>query len=98
MDDEEDDPPELQIVTKFFDGQVARILREDGSHIPAHVYQPGPNGFVVAKWVEEQEEFELEVPNTCCKDGVLQLGTATQPPVTRKPAGVKKEEKKEEAA
>ena len=71
-------------------GKVARILREDGSQTSADIYQPGPNGFVIAKWVEEQEELELEVPNSCCKEGLLQIGMAAEK-VMKKPAAMQAE-------
>ena len=87
---EDEEPMHLAIVSKFFDGKVARILREDGSQTSADMYKPGPNGFVIAKWVEEQEELELEVPNSCCKEGLLQIGMAAEK-VMKKPAAMQAE-------
>ena len=43
----------LAVVSKYFDGRVAKLLREDGTESHADDYRRGPNGFAVAVWLED---------------------------------------------
>ena len=81
---EEQHDHEQPIVSKYFDGQVAWALKADGSTSAADTYDQGPHGFVIARWLVERAELEMEVPNACCEAGVLKV---YQPcPVKKRPA------------
>ena len=75
-DNGEDSTTELAVVTKYFDGTHAKMLLEDGAEVLADQYKHGPRGFVIAEWLDQGKSLELEVPNVCCEDGVLNLQRA----------------------
>ena len=47
------------------------MLMSDGVVINADLYEPGPDGLVVAKWLHNNDMLHLEMPNARCQHGVL---------------------------
>ena len=62
---------EAKVITKHYDGKVATMLMSDGVVINADLYEPGPDGLVVAKWLHNNDMMHLEIPNARCQNGVL---------------------------
>lgn len=87
MREEEDDATPV-IVSKYFDGRRACALRDDGNIEFADTYTPTETGFVRAQWLVEGVYLDLEIPNTCCRDGVLVFETPA-PSVLKRPAQAK---------
>ena len=77
---------ELKCIAKQFDGKQAIAIFSDGSQFTADQYVPGPDGFVIAKWLHDGSEQNLEVPNNYLVNGGLTEPCAVQKP---KPAGNK---------
>lgn len=67
---------------------------EDGSQCMADLYERGPDGFVIARWVEHDATLVLDLPNRCCEKGALKLQAVAKPsaptmrtkPVCKRPA------------
>jgi hypothetical protein len=53
---------EEKVVTMYFNGKVAIALKADGTTTSADVYHKGSNGFIIAEWLAEKLELQLEVP------------------------------------
>ena len=76
---------EVDIVSTYFDGKKAVALRSDGTTASADSYDPGPNGFVVARWLLDKRTQELEFVNSCSVGGQLVIPRASQV-ISRRPA------------
>ena len=55
---------EKVIVTKWFTGQVAKLLLADGSECNADVYRASDSGFIEAVWFNPVAVLVLELPNS----------------------------------
>ena len=69
----DEDHEEVDIVSTFFDTASADS------------YDPGPNGFVVARWSLDKRTQELEFVNSCSVGGQLVIPRASQV-ISRRPA------------
>ena len=93
-EDPEEQAERGSVVSCTFDGQKAVQTFENGDTLAAARYSRGPDGFVLAHFVDPVQVKELELPNACCgEDGKLIEYT---PPVKlnvhskKRPAGMKK--------
>ena len=64
---------QTRLVSRTFDGQVARALMDDGSLVSADIYKPGDNGMVEAHWLSGPAVGVkvLELPNMYCKENKI---------------------------
>ena len=85
-EDNKDSKDDSTIVSKYFDGKAAHILKANGLVASADIYLKGPAGFAIARWIAESTDFQLEVPNSCVHDGALFVSTAGPGPTLKKPA------------
>ena len=53
---------EERVVTTYLTGKVAIALKADGTTTSADGYRKGSNGFIIAEWLAEKLELQLEVP------------------------------------
>ena len=67
----------MDIVSTYFDGNRAVALRSDGTTASADSYDPGPNGFVVARCLLDKRTQELEFVNSCSVGGQLVIPRAS---------------------
>lgn len=74
-EDEQPEPKEeqVEIITRDYDGRsrLAKLLLSDGTMINADKYEAGADGFVIAKWVAQNESLALEVPNQYLKGNTI---------------------------
>ena len=78
-----EDEYQPQVISKYFDGARALALYCNGETSLADMYEQGPSGFVIARWLEAKQTLELELTNDRCKDGHL---VDIVPKVMKKPA------------
>ncbi len=81
---------EASIITTYYDGhsRVAKMLLSDGTTINADQYTTGPDGFIVAEWLQPPRQLNLEVPNGWLCDSKIQQPTGMKrPAATRARAG-----------
>ena len=82
-DEAEIDDEPVAVVGRFFDGHSykAKMLLSTGDQLMADQYSKGEDGFVVAKWLHDGSEMNLEVANVCLKDdGELKFATTSVAP------------------
>ncbi len=82
------------IVTRYFDGEdfAAKLLLSDGSVVLADTYEPGEDGFVVARWAEPKAHLQLEVTNAYLQHGCLVKAVVKKRPAAS--ASLAKDEEK----
>ena len=85
----------MDVVSTCFDGKKAVALRSDGTVASADSYDPGPNGFVVARWLLDKRTQELEFVNSCSVGGQLVIPRASQV-ISRRPARAMRVDKEPE--
>ena len=85
VDDADDDgntsTGQVEVVMRFFDRvhKAARLLKSDGTLWNADEYHQGDDGFLIAKWFEDNSTLALETPNSKYYGDAQIDGTEPQP-------------------
>ena len=96
VDDDTESEEEARVISSYFNGSCAVLLKDDGVTMAADVYKPGPRGFVIAQWVAEGHQLELEIQNNLCVNGALDHRREPTSRVRKRPAACKEHEEEEE--
>lgn len=93
-----DDADNNLVISKYWDGKQALLLKADGTLTVADEYRKGPLGMVEAYWLQESTSLELELPNEFCENGQLKKMTPPVPKVPAKTPMKTKKKKKEKSS
>ena len=94
----EPEEEETFVIARIFDpiAFLAKKIHSDGEVMLADIYERGPRGMVIARWLDDQSELELEIVNDLAVEGAIEAYVGEKQEVPAVPAHAKEEKVKKE--